>query len=184
MHLYMDSVSAMQVITKGKLSERRNVRSAARQWANQAKSAIQQRQAVLKVIHVRSHQGQESFEQKGNDLVDKLANREREKAEITGPAPYFTEGDIRILLKHQENIVQQDPRVFLKKCELELMGNTGNASETLIQMEKKVFRWAAQGNNGHMWTYFILAALQWLPTKSRTSRERHPLQTLSPATGR
>jgi len=93
--------------------------------------------------------GQESFEQKGNDLVDKLANREREKAEITGPAPYFTEGDIRILLKHQENIIQQDPRVFLKKCELELMGNTWKNLErqsetlrkhpnTLIQMEKKV----------------------------------------------
>jgi hypothetical protein len=103
---------------------------------------------------------------------------EREKAESAGPAPYFTKGDIRILLKHQENIIQQDPRVFLKKCELELMSNTWRNLErqsealrkhpnTLIQMEKKVFRWAAQGNNGHMWTYFILAALQWLPTKSR-----------------
>ena len=110
--------------------------------------------------------------------MDKLANREREKAETAGPAPYFTEGDIRILLKHQENIVQQDPRVFLKKRELELMSDTWKNLErqsetlrkhpnTLIQMEKKVFRWAAQENNGHMWTYFILAALQWLPTKSR-----------------
>ena len=34
-------------------------------------------------------------------------------------------------------------------------------------MEKKVFRWACLENNGRMWAYFILASLQWLPTKSR-----------------
>ena len=38
---------------------------------------------------------------------------------------------------------------------------------TLKKMEKKVFRWACLENNGRMWVYFILASLQWLPTKSR-----------------
>ena len=178
LNLYMDSISAMQAIKKGKLSERRNVRSAARRWANLARMAVQRRQADLRLIHVRSHQGHETFEHKGNDLVDRLANEERRKIEDADPVNYFTEGDIEILLKHQENIVQQDPRVFLKKHEIETMGeswrNLARQSETLkrhpntlIQMEKKVFRWACLENNGHMWTYFILASLQWLPTKSR-----------------
>ena len=176
--LYMDSTSAIQAIRKGSLSERRNVRSAARRWTNLAREAIRERQAELHIQHVRSHQGQETFEEKGNDLVDKIANVERQKTEDDDPIPYFTEGDIKILLKHQETIVQQDPRVFLKKQELAAMADSWKKltrqsdtlrrhPNTLIQMEKKVFRWACQENNGHMWTFFILSALQWLPTKSR-----------------
>jgi hypothetical protein len=34
-------------------------------------------------------------------------------------------------------------------------------------MAKKVSKWAIEENNGHMWVYFILSALQWLPTKQR-----------------
>jgi ribonuclease HI len=178
LQLYMDSTSAMQAINKGSLSERRNIRSAARRWANLARTAVRRRQAEIQIVHVRSHQGTATFEEKGNDLVDKLANEERRKIEDTDPIEYFTEGDIGILLKHQENIVQQDPRVYLKKLELASMAEswkkTVRQSETLrkhpntlIQMEKKVFRWACQENSGHMWIYFVLAALQWLPTKAR-----------------
>jgi len=80
------------------LSERRNVRSSARRWVNLARTAIQERQAELQLMHVRSHQGLETFEEKGNDLVDKLANEERHKVEDADPVEYFTEGDIGILL--------------------------------------------------------------------------------------
>jgi len=168
----------MQAISKDNLSERRNVRSAARRWANLARSAVRERKADLQIIHVRSHQGQESFEQKGNDLVDRLANLERLKVEDDQPKPYFTEGDVNILLKYRDIIVQQDPRVFLKKIEMDAMAESWRSLKrqsktlhrhptSLIKMEKKVFRWACQENNGHMWAYFVLAALQWLPTKSR-----------------
>ena len=34
-------------------------------------------------------------------------------------------------------------------------------------MAKNVALWAVTENNPHMWGYFVLAALQWLPTKSR-----------------
>ena len=178
LNLFSDSTSTLQALNKGTLSERRNVRSAARRWANLARMAVQRRQAELRLTHVRSHRGRETFEEKGNDLADRLANEGRLEAEDDPATSYFTEGDIGILLKHQEKFVQQDPRVFLKKHEGELMEeswkrltrqseNLRKHPNTLKKMEKKVFRWACLENNGRMWVYFILASLQWLPTKSR-----------------
>jgi ribonuclease HI len=49
LHLYMDSTSAMAAIQKGTISERRNIRTPARNWVNLAKTAIKRRTAALEV---------------------------------------------------------------------------------------------------------------------------------------
>jgi len=177
LQLHIDSTATIGAIQKGRLSERRNIRSAARNWVNLAKSAASRRATPVDVVHVRSHQGEATFEEKGNSLADQLANEARLE-HVDEQHPYFTEGDIQILLKHEERLILQDTRLYLKKIELQEMKaewvslkrqsvNFMQHPQTLLKLAKKVTRWAIAENNPQMWSYFMLAALQWLPTKCR-----------------
>ena len=67
LQMHVDSMAAINALQKGRLSERRNIRTPARNWVNLAKNAIRQRTAPLEIRHVRSHHETESFEGKGND---------------------------------------------------------------------------------------------------------------------
>ena len=37
----------------------------------------------------------------------------------------------------------------------------------ILKQAKKVWQWAVELKDGRIWTFYILSALQWLPTKAR-----------------
>ena len=45
------------------------------------------------------------LKQKGNDVADKMANKVRTQATLESP-PYFTKGDVKILVKHSDNPIK------------------------------------------------------------------------------
>jgi hypothetical protein len=107
-----------------------------------------------------------------------MAKQYLKEAEQLAPIPYYAVEDTLVELCHNEKIVSQDIRKFLTGLEKAEMLEEWKAAPRqgelvslfptqLMKHSKKVWRWAIELRNGHIWTYFILSALQWLPTKAR-----------------
>jgi hypothetical protein len=107
-----------------------------------------------------------------------MAKHHLKEAEQLEPIPYYAIGDTLVELCHNGNIISQDVRKFLTALEkTEMLAEWKAAPRQgqllslfptkLIKYSKKVWKWAIELRNGHIWTYFMLSALQWLPTKAR-----------------
>ena len=94
------------------------------------------------------------------------------------PITYYAIGDTKVELRHNEKTLSQDIRKFLTSLEKAEMLEEWKAAPRqgqlvslfptkLVKHAKKVWKWAIELRNGHIWTFFILSALQWLPTKAR-----------------
>jgi ribonuclease HI len=175
--LFTDCLSAIHTLNKPALSERRRLRTPARVWASLGQEARQRHPDVL-IKHVRSHQGTNTFEQVGNDRADRLAKLHLELTEHEKPIPYYAIGDTFVELSHDGKIPAQDIRKFLTGLEkAEMLAEWKAAPRQgqlvslfptkLIKHSKKVWKWSIELRNGHIWTFFILSSLQWLPTKAR-----------------
>jgi hypothetical protein len=174
-HLNLETIGAL---SKGVVSERKRLRAAGRAWLNLCRLVYVEMGKRIKMEHVSSHKGTQTPEQQGNDTADRLANEFRLLGEASQPAPYLLETEESLLFKHNENIVQGDPRDYLKRLEKEHMikkwKTTVKQSEwfvkhptQVLKQAKQVWRWSVECGQGKAWLYFIFAVCQWLPTNYR-----------------
>ena len=179
LQLRIDSTATIGAITQGIVSERRRVRAAGRAWLNLCRSDFIEKERSIKIEHISSHKGLITAEQQGNDAADRLANRFRIKGESSQPAPYLLETEESLLFQHKNIVVQGDPRVYLKRLELQKMiaewkekapkqaGWYLKHPTQVTKQAKNVWKWSTESGNGDAWLYFIFAICQWLPTNHR-----------------
>jgi ribonuclease HI len=177
--LHIDSTAAIGAISKGPLSERKRIRAAGRPWLNFCRTDLLEKHHYLKVVHISSHKGIETAEQRGNDMADAIANEYRRKGENKAPTPYFIESEEQFIFQYGSLNVQGDPRSFLKAREKEQMINIWKNKApkqaqwflkfpTQVQKQsKKLWRRAIELDRGSAWIYFIFAICQWLPVNHR-----------------
>ena len=99
-------MATIGAISKGVVSERRRIRSAGRAWLNLCRTEYIKRKAQFEIEHVSSHKGTVSPEQIGNDAADNLANKYRIQGERLKAAPYLTETEEPLFLKHSQTNIQ------------------------------------------------------------------------------
>jgi len=119
--LRIDSKAAIGAISKGVVSERRRIRAAGRPWLNFCRRDIVLKHKQIKVEHVASHKGTSRPDQVGNERADQIANLTRIKSEKGPPEDYFTLSEEPFILKFKENLIQGDPRAYMKKWEKDKM---------------------------------------------------------------
>ena len=93
---------------------------ASRAWKNFVKPLIRGKQGQIQIHHIRSHQGQATPEQMGNDGADKIAKIYMSEGENLDPLPYFTAAEETFLAFHEDDLIEGDIRLWLKIKEKEL----------------------------------------------------------------
>ena len=179
MTLKMDSTAAIGAISKGIVSERKRVRAAGRAWLNFSRQDFVNKRQSIKIQHVSSHKGTASIEQKGNDLADTVAKEYLRLGQSQPAAHYFTEAEEAFVLKHKENVIQSDIRLYLKSLESDMMMAewkkkapkqakwASRYPTQVMKQAKRVWKWSIEKGDGAAWLYFIFAICQWLPTNHR-----------------
>ena len=82
--IYTDSQSCIDAVARDDSAEKRRLRAAARPMVTTLRRLIRSRPGAVAFTHVRSHSGKADFLSRGNDLADARANRERERAAVSG----------------------------------------------------------------------------------------------------
>jgi hypothetical protein len=67
------------------------------------------------MLHVKSHDGLERPEQRGNDKADKVAKKLMNQAEALGPLPYFTAAEEKFLAFYKDTLITDNIRTWLKE---------------------------------------------------------------------
>ena len=116
------------------------------------------KQAQIQIHHIRSHEGQSTPEQIGNDKADKVAKI------------YMSEGE-----DHEDDLIEGDIRLWLKEKEKEQMLDKWRSLKVqgrlvrrfpkqVIDLGKLAWKWAIERVDGRAWVYFIFLVYDWLPT--------------------
>ncbi len=153
------------------------MRAAGRPWLNYCRNDWILKRHNIQLEHVYSHRSNVSPEQIGNNAADSLANHFR-KANSNAPESYFMDHEEEFLLRFNNQIVQGDPRDFLKQREKATMLQVWKEKEKqgewiakfpsqIIKQAERVWKWSIEMNDGRAWIFFIFAACQWLPTNRR-----------------
>ena len=133
--------------------------------------------------HVYSHSGGSSPEEVGNDQADHLANHFRIRGKKTAPSPYLSNFEEAFSFVHGAIRIQSDPRVYLKRLELQYLARKWKTMAPrqaewfikfptqIINQSKRVWKWSVESGNGKAWLYFIFAICQWLPTNDRFNHD-------------
>src|SRR5579872_4005170 len=75
MTMYIDSMATIQALRQGPVSERRRIKMQGRAWKSFLKPTLTEKRSQILMLHVKSHDGLERPEQRGNDKVDKTAKK-------------------------------------------------------------------------------------------------------------
>jgi len=122
------------------------------------------------VEHVASHKGTSRPDQVGNERADQIANLTRIKSEKGPPEGYFTLSEEPFILKFKENLIQGDPRAYMKKWEKDKMVEIWREKAPkqalyikkhlvqILRQAERVWKWAIDADDGKAWIYFIFAA--------------------------
>jgi len=87
-------------------------------------------------VHVKSHNGLERPEQRGNDQADKLAKQFMSRGETQKPLPYFILEEERFLAFHEDDLIVGNIRIWLKEQELEHLRNKWRS----LKVQGRLFR--------------------------------------------
>ena len=109
--LLSDCQAAIFTLLGQPAPEKKLLRTPARAWTSLGQGALRNRKDI-KILHVRSHQGVNTFEQRGNDKADQIAKHFLSISETQQPLPFYMKGDTRIELSHQGKLINQDVRKF------------------------------------------------------------------------
>ena len=177
--LRIDSKATIGALSKGAVSERRRIRAAGRPWLNFCRTDYISKRNNIKLEHVSSHKGNSTPEQIGNAKADQIANHFRLIGEKENSYDYFTQSEEPFILKFKQNLIQGDPRIFLKKFGKDLLIETWKKTAPkqavlirkhltqVLRQSQRVWKWAIDADDGKAWVYFIFAVCQWLPTNRR-----------------
>ena len=82
-------MATIQVLRQGPVSERKRIKMQGRAWKSFLRPALIEKRSRILMLHVKSHDGLERPEQRGNDKADKIAKKLMNQAETLDPLPYF-----------------------------------------------------------------------------------------------
>ena len=125
--IHIDSMAAIQALNEGPVSERKRIKMQGRTWKSFIKTTIAARKRQINIVHIKSHEGLERTEQRGNNQADKLAKQFMRHSEKQEPLPYFIAGEERFLAFHQDNLIGGNIRLWLKKREEQQLRTTGES---------------------------------------------------------
>ena len=115
--MHIDSMATIQALGEGLISERKRVKAQGRAWKSFIRPTIAERKHQISIVHVKSHSGTVSPEQQGNDCADKMAKKFMIQGEKLEPLPYFTIGEEKYLMIHQDKLIGGNIRTWLKEQE-------------------------------------------------------------------
>lgn len=180
--IWIDSMATIQALKKGTLlSERKRVRAAGRLWLNWARPLLDT--SCIHLQHVRSHTGNSTPAEVGNEMADTLANFYRLQGEKMPPDSIHSKWEESFCIQAAGIIVQGDPRSWAKTIEQESLLKAWSESKMqskwikrnrkqVKRMAEEVWKWAIDIGDGGAWIYFIFAISNWLPTRRRTGKRK------------
>jgi hypothetical protein len=178
MAMHVDSMATIQALGEGLISERKRVKAQGRAWKSFIRPTVAERKHQISIVHVKSHTGLQGPEQQGNDCADKMAKKFMNQGEKLKPLPYFTIGEEKYLLIHQDKLIGGNIRTWLKEQEtkrcqdawrkLKTQGRLVRRFPQQIQtLTKLIKNWSIQRAEGRAWIFFIFAVCDWLPLNYR-----------------
>ena len=130
------------------------------------------------MLHVKSHDGLERPEQRGNDKADKIAKKLMNQAETLEPLPYFITAEEKFLAFHKDTLITDNIRTWLKEQELTQLQNAWRKlkvqgrlfrrfPQQILTLTKLIKNWSIERAEGKAWIFFIFAICDWLPLNYR-----------------
>ena len=115
MTMYIDSMATIQALRQGPVSERKRIKMQGRAWKSFLRPALIEKRLRILMLHVKSHDGLERPEQRGNDKADKIAKKLMNQAETLEPLPYFITAEEKFLAFHKDTLITDNIRTWLKE---------------------------------------------------------------------
>jgi hypothetical protein len=171
-------MAAIQALNEGPVSERKRIKMQGRTWKSFIKTTIEARKRQINIVHIKSHEGLERTEQRGNNQADKLAKQFMRHSEKQEPLPYFIAGEERFLAFHQDNLIGGNIRLWLKEQEEEQLKDNWRKlkvqgrlfrrfPQQIKALSKLIKNWSIERADGKAWIFFIFAVCEWLPLNHR-----------------
>ena len=116
------------------------------------------------MLHVKSHDGLERPEQRGNDKADKIAKKLMNQAETLEPLPYFITAEEKFLAFHKDTLITDNIRTWLKEQELTQLQNAWRKlkvqgrlfrrfPQQILTLTKLIKNWSIERAEGKAWIF-------------------------------
>ena len=173
MTMEIDSLATIQALRQGPVSERKRIKMQGRAWKSFLRPALTEKRSQILMLHVKSHDGLERPEQRGNDKADKIAKKLMNQAEALEPLPYFITAE-KFLAFHKDTLITDNIRTWLKEQELTQLQNAWRNlkvqgrlfrrfPQQILTLTKLIKNWLIERAE----IFFIFAICDWLPLNYR-----------------
>src|ERR1700729_3516090 len=161
---------------QGPVSERKRIKMQGRAWKSFLRPTLIEKRLRILMLHVKSHDGRERPEQRGNDKADKIAKKLMNQAETLNRC--HTSLREKFLAFHKDTLITDNIRTWVKEQELTQPQNRRKKlkvqgrlfrrfPQQILTLTKLIKNWSIERAEGKAWIFFIFAICDWLPLNYR-----------------